>query len=131
MKKLFAVLKCVGASFVGIISLVFAFIEIRPLFAGDWKLMEVPAVSFIEYLLRAIFFLFMFVNALKAFLCVIKQRGLSLTAIIFNGAIIAASAVTFLFYEWYISLILVVLNSLMMVIRIFIKDEREQEKSTE
>ena len=125
MKKLFAVLKCIGASLVGIISLVFAFIEIRPLFAIDWKLMEIPIVSFIEYLLRAIFFLFMFINALKVFMCVIQQRGLSLSAIIFNGAIVAASAVTFLFYEWYISLILVVLNSLMLVIRVFTKDKKE------
>ena len=125
MKKLFAVLKCIGASLVGIIGLVFAFIEIRPLFAIDWKLMEIPAVSFIEYLLRAIFFLFMFINALKVFMCVIQQRGLSLSAIIFNGAIVAASAVTFLFYEWYISLILVILNSLTLVIRVFTKDKKE------
>ena len=128
MKKFLTVLYCFVASLAGIISLVFAFIEIRPLFAGDWKLMEIPAVSFIEYLLRGIFFLFMFVNALKVFMCVIQQRGLSLSAIIFNGALIAASGVTFLFYEWYISLALVIVNALMMVIRVFTIDKKEQEK---
>ena len=125
MKKLFAVLKCIGASLVGVIGLVFAFIEIRPIFAGDWKLMESPAISFIEYLLRGVFFLFVFINALKVFMCVIQERGLSLSAIIFNGALIAASAITFFFYEWYISLILVVLNSLMLVLRVFIKDKEK------
>ena len=131
MNKLFAVLKYIGATFVGVVGLVFAFIEIRPIFAGDWKLMEIPAISFIEYLLRAIFFLFMFINALKVFMCVMHQRGLSLSAIVFNGALIAASAITFIFYEWYISLILVVLNSLMLVIRVFIKEKLEQEKDPE
>ena len=127
MKFFLAILKYIAAVLTGVIGLVFAFVEIRPLFAGDFKLMESPAASFIGYLFRGIFFLIMFINALKVFMCVLKGRGLSLSAIVFNGAIIAASAVSFLFYEWYIALLIVILNLLMLIVRIFTQEKQETE----
>ena len=123
MKLFLNILKYIASSIVGVLSLVFAFIEIRPLFAGDFLLMESPAASFIGYLFRALFFLVMFINALKVFLCVLFRRELSLAALIFNGVLIVGSVLSFLFYEWFIALILVVLNLLMLIIRLFNKNK--------
>lgn len=126
MKKFLLILKYIATTFTGLIATVFAFVEIRPLFAGDFLLMESPALGFVKYFFRGLFFLAMLVNAIKIFYCLFKNKGVNLEGAIFNGAIVAGSVMTFMFYEWYIALLLSVLNLLMFAIRLFI-GEKEKE----
>ena len=63
-------------SLVGIVSLVFAFIELRCLSAGDFLLMNSPALSFLTYLFRGLFFLILLVFATYLFLALIKNKEL-------------------------------------------------------
>lgn len=128
MKKFLSILKCAAAVFVGIIAIIFIFVEIRPIFAGDFKLFESPALAFIKYFFRAIFFIFMLLNTIKIFYCVLKNRSVDLEGAIFNGAIVVAAALTFFFYDWYIALILLVLNIGLYAIRMF---NGEKEKPLE
>ena len=119
MKKFLSVLKCIGCVFTGVIALVFTFVEIRPIFAGDFLLMESPALGFIKYFFRAIIFLLVILNTVKVFYYVLKKRGLDQYGLIFNGAVIIATLFAFGFYEWYIAALIILLNVVVLIIRIF------------
>ena len=119
MKKFLSILKCFGCVFTGVIALVFAFVEIRPISAGDFLLMESPALGFIKYFFRAIIFLLIILNTVKVFYSVLKKRGLDQYGLIFNGAVIIATLFTFGFYEWYIAALIILLNIVVLIIRIF------------
>ena len=123
MNKVLSILKYIACVFTGLIALIFAFVEIRPLFAGDFLLMESPALGFIKYLFRALFFLLVISNAIKVFYCVLKKREIDLKATIFNGAVLLGSSISFMFYEWYIALIILVFNILIFVLRVFNKPD--------
>ena len=128
MKKFLTILKCAAAVFVGIIAIVFIFVELRPIFAGDFKLFESPVLAFFKYFFRAILYIFMLVNVVKVFYCAIKHRSVDLEGLIFNGMIVLATTLTFAFYEWYIALILLVLNLGLFAIRVFnAKKEKPQQ----
>lgn len=103
-----------------IISLVFAFIEIRPLFAGDFLLMESAFIGFIKYLFRAMFFIFMSYNAFITFYCVLRNKRLNLNGIIFACVSIFVSLMTFMFYDWYVAFIVLATNLALLAIRLSI-----------
>ena len=128
MKKFLSILKYIDCVFVGIIALVFTFVEIRPLFAGDFLLMESSGLAFIKYLFRTLFFLLMAVNAAKVFYCVFKKRNIDLEGIIFNATIIVAAAMTFMFYEWFVAAVILVLNLLLFIIRIFNERQKQNQE---
>ena len=130
MKKVLTVLKYIACVFTGIIALVFTFVEIRPLFAGDFLLMESPALGFVKYLFRTLFFLLMATNAIKVFYCVLKKRSIDLEGVIFNGAALVGASMTFMFYELYIAMIILLLNLLLLAIRIF-NQEKEQSQEAQ
>ena len=52
------ILSFIGLGISILFSLVFAFIELRTLFAGDWSLFNSPVLGFFSYFFRSIFFRF-------------------------------------------------------------------------
>lgn len=96
-------------SLVGIVSLVFAFIELRCLFAGDFLLMNIPALSFLTYLFRGLFFLILFVFATYLFLALIKNKELQLVHFMIAVSLVVASLFTIAFYVLYVYLLVIVL----------------------
>ena len=101
-----------------IIAFVFIFIEIRPVFAGDFKLLENPALGVVSYLFRAIFYFLMIVNAILIVIDIIKKNKSELIYIIFNATLVGVSFLTLFFYDWYISLALALFNVFTLLIRL-------------
>lgn len=103
----------------GIIGLIFAFIELRPLFASDFLLYENPTFSFVSYLLRGLFFIIVIFNAVILSIHVFIGKKFSILGTLLTIAIILGAGLSFLFFQWYVALILVVLNLILLVIRLF------------
>lgn len=104
-----------------IVSLAFTFVELRPIFAGDFNLMEDPGLSIAGYLFRAFFYILMVVNAVLIAINIIKGNKLDLFGLIFNAALVTVAFVSLIFYEWYVSLAVILLNVSTLLIRIFRK----------
>ena len=101
------ILYFVGTGFAALIALVFAFVEIRCLFAGDFTLMNNPASSFFGYMFRGIFYLG--ILALAIVLIVFKIRGKEINELLFLASIglFIGSFITFIFYDYYVTLIVI------------------------
>ena len=123
MNKFKLVLCYVASSINILIGLVFAFIDIRPLFAGDYKLMESPTLSFVTYLFRAAFFLLIIANAILVIILKVKKQKSNLMGLLFNASIVGVGLLSILFYDWFVAVLLVVITTLTLVIRLTSKDE--------
>lgn len=80
------------------VSFVFAFIELRPLFAGDFLLMNNSAIAFIRYLLRGLFFIILAINAVAVIISLGKEE-VSYTHHTICCGLILASFLTIFFYD--------------------------------
>ena len=126
MKKYVVIFSYIGVVFSFLLSNVFAFIELRALFAGDWKLYENPTLGLLGYIFRSLFYLAMLFNAVFVFIRLLNRQKLELGALIFNASLIAGSALGIMFYSWYISLIVVVVNIITLAIRVAIIQEKKE-----
>lgn len=101
------ILYFVGTGFASLIALIFAFVEIRCLFAGDFTLMNNPASSFFGYLFRGLFYLG--IIALAVTLIIFKIKNKDINEILFFASIglFVGSFVTFAFYDYYVTLIVI------------------------
>lgn len=128
MKIFKAILLYISVSLNFIVSLVFAFVEIRPIFAGDFNLMQNPGASFTEYFFRFLFFALMFTNALYVLIKYLKKRSMDLPSLIFNATLVAGTALMFTFFEWYVVLIMMVLNVATLCSQIFLLEKITNEE---
>ena len=110
MKKLLNVLYFVGLSLIALIIILFAFIEIRSIFAGDFTLMENKAASLFAYLFRGLYFLLILL--LIALLMAFKAKNKPNCIILLAGAIslLIGAFLTLCFYDLIVSLVLIAIN---------------------
>ena len=73
MNKLKSVLVFLGAGLAILVSFIFAFLELRSLFAGDFTLMNNSAMSFFVYLFKGLYFLS--IIALAIFIIIFKVKN--------------------------------------------------------
>ena len=88
-------------------AVVFGILEGRTMFSGDWLLAQNVFATFMGYLLRFLFFITMM--GLGVFLLMINIQKMKLDVIWVYALIglVIASFFTFIFYEWYIGLVIV------------------------
>ena len=120
MKILKSILLYVSSVLAGLVALIFAFLEIRAVFAGDPNLMENPVGSAFGYIFRFIFYALMLTSVVILIIRFIKKKPLEFLDMVFNAALIGGGFLSLLYYDWFISLVLIVLNIFLFMDRLFI-----------
>ena len=90
-----------------LLAIVFAFVELRCLFAGDFLLMNSPAISFITYLFRGLFFLIVAAYCICLFILCLKRINPTLAHCIVAPSLFVASLFSIFFYVQSIYLVVI------------------------
>lgn len=128
MKILKSILLYASSVLAGLVALVFAFLEIRAVFAGDIKLMENPVGSAFSYIIRFVFYALMLTSVVLLIIRYIRKKPFDLLDMLFNAALIGGSFLSLLYYDWFISLVLAVLNIFLFMDRLFILPKEVKEE---
>jgi len=99
-----------------LVGLSFAFVEFRSLFAGDFLLFNNPLLGAFAYLLRGLYFLL--IITLCVFIVLFKTHHKKICIILFAGAVslLIGALLSLLFYDYYISLVIIFVTVLLVVI---------------
>ena len=108
----------IGLGITILFCVIFAFIELRTLFAGDWSLFNSPVLGFFAYFFRSIFFLGVFANALTIamYIGLKEEKDRYLTPLIIGGSLFVASFMSLFFYASFIALIIIAVSVIPLVI---------------
>ena len=87
---------------VALISLVFAFVELRSLFAGDFTLFNSVALGFMQYLFRGLFFTTLSSYCIYLLIYFLKNKILGFGHYVIAGALLVCSIFTIFFYVLYV-----------------------------
>ena len=101
---------------VSLVAIIFAFIEFRSIFAGDFTLMQNPTSSVVGYIGRGLFYLLMLTASIILFVNKINKKRTTFLLIIFVGCLFGLSFTLFAFYVFYIALVVVIVNFFMLMI---------------
>ena len=104
MKLVGKLFSYVGLVLASIIGLVFAFIELRSLFAGDFTLMNNVATAFINTLCRGLYYLSLMVVSVYTFVTLIRKKETNAYILTVASVVLICSGFTFVFYEYYVAL---------------------------
>ena len=119
------ILSFIGLGIVILFSLVFTFIELRTLLAGDYSLFNSPVLGFFSYFFRSVFFLGMFSNtlALAMYVGLKEERERYLTLLIIGVGLFVGSFMGLFFYASFVALIIIAISVIPLVISLlnFIK----------
>ena len=112
------VLSIIGCIITILVAVIFAFIELRAVVAGDFSLMNNPTNSILRYLFRGLFYLFMFALATSILISKIKNNKIEFTAFgaavgVFIGALISLA-----FYHLIVGVIVIVIALIPLLITI-------------
>lgn len=116
--KFLRFLSCILLVIVGLAALVFAFIEIRSLVAGDFTLMQNPTNSAIGYAARGVFYVAMLLCAVWLFGNKIIKKRTTINLLILSILVAASSITLFFFYIPIIAIVVLGLNILMLLVSI-------------
>ena len=81
---------------------VFAFIELRSLFAGDYSLMNSPAIGFVTYLFRGLFFVILIVFSLVLLVTYLKNGKMDFINYFIGSLLLIGSISSVFFYSTYV-----------------------------
>ena len=112
------ILSFIGLGIVILFSLVFTFIELRTLLAGDYALFNSPVLGFFSYFFRSVFFLGMFSNtlALAMYVGLKEEKERYLTLLIIGVGLFVGSFMSLLFYAWFIALIIIAVSLIPVIV---------------
>lgn len=110
MKKVGLVFIYIGLSISIILGLIFAFIEFRSLFAGDFQLFNEPAKGLFTYLFRGLFFLGIIALSVSIIIFVIKKKESYLPLFLIGTGLLISSLFTVAFYAWFVALVIIVVT---------------------
>ena len=128
MKILKAVLTYLGLGIASIVGFLFAFLELRSLFAGDFLLFNHPFLGALAYFLRGLYFLL--IITLCVFIVLFRTRNKKICIILFAAAIslLIGAFLSLIFYDYYVSLVIIVVTAILVLITSigFFKKEGQQ-----
>ena len=107
MKILKAVLTYFGLAIASLIGMLFAFVELRSLFAGDFLLMNSPFLGALGYFLRGLYFLL--IITLSVFIVLFRTHNKKICIILLAVAIslLVGALLSLMFYDYYVSLVII------------------------
>ena len=122
------VLLYIGLGLASLVALLFAFVEFRSLFAGDFLLFNNAFLGALAYFLRGLYFLL--IITLVVFIILFKTHQKKICIILFAGAIslFVGACLSLLFYEYFVSLVIMFITLILVVITsigFFKKEEAE------
>lgn len=122
------ILVYLGLSIASLVALVFAFVELRSLFAGDFLLFNNPFLGALAYLLRGLYFLL--IITLCVFIILFRTHNKKICIILFGVAIssLIGAFLSLIFYDYFVSLVLIFINLILVAITAigFFKKEEQQ-----
>ena len=101
---------------VALLSLVFAFVELRSLFAGDFTLFNSSALGFFQYLFRGLFFVSISGYCIYLFIYFLKNKILGFGHYVVAGALLVSSIFTIFFYVLYVNFACIALAAIPVII---------------
>ena len=127
MKSLKNVLLCIALGLMGFIALPFIFVEFRNFFSFDFIYTNNPFASGLAYFLRGMYFLLILALAVFTILFIINKKKICI--ILFSTAVslFVGALLSLIFYEYYISLILIFITLVQLVIISFGFFKKEKE----
>ena len=116
MNKLKSILVFSGAGLAILVSFVFAFLELRSLFAGDFTLMNNSAMSFFSYLFKGLFFLS--IIALAVFIIIFKVKNKEMCLVLFSCsiALLVGAFISLIHFEYFVSLLFILITGILVAI---------------
>ena len=87
---------------VALLSLVFAFVELRSLFAGDFTLFNSIALGFCQYLFRGLFFVSLSGYCIYLLVYFLRNKILGFGHYVIAGALLVCSIFTIFLYVLYV-----------------------------
>ena len=131
MRILKNILLYVALVLVIIIAFAFAFIELRTLFAGDFKLFNNAVSGGFAYFFRGLYFLMIIALSVTIIIFNIKHKKICI--ILFAGALslFVGALFTFLFYDYFVTLAILFINLILVGITSvgFFKKEQQVEEN--
>lgn len=128
MKTLKNVLLYIILGLMGFLSLPFIFVEFRNFFSFDFVYTNSPFASGLAYLLRGIYFLLILVQSVFTILFIANKKKICIILFATEAALFVGALLSLLFYEYYISLIIIFVTLIQLIIISFgfFKKEKEE-----
>ena len=116
MRTFKSVLLYIGLTLISIVASVFAFVELRSLFAGDFRLFNNAFLGGLSYFLRGLYFLLIF--TLCVFIVLFRTHHKKICIILFASAVslLIGALLSLMFYEYYVSLVLILITGILVII---------------
>ena len=116
MRILKAVLTYLGLSIASLVGFIFAFLEFRSLFAGDFLLMNSPFFGALAYFLRGLYYLL--IITLCVFIVLFRTHNKKICIILFAAAVslLVGALISLAFYDYFVSLVVILVTAILVVI---------------
>ena len=119
MKTLKNILIYIVMGLMGFIAIPFVFVEFRAFFSFDFIYTHNPFVSGLAYLLRGIYFLLILAQSVFAILFMVNKKKFCIILFATQLSLFIGALLSLLFYEYYISLIIIFITLVQLVIIAF------------
>ena len=125
MKIVKSILVYIGLVIASLIAIVFGFLQIRSLFAGDYSLMNNSTISFLGYLFRGLYFLSILALSIAIVVFRIKQKKICIILFMSSLALLVGAILSFIHFEYYVSLVVIFVCLILAIITLigFFKKE--------
>ena len=116
MKTLKKVLLCIVIGLMGFLAIPFIFVEFRNFFSFDFIYTHSPFASGLAYFLRGLYFLLILVQAVMVILFLAHKKKFCIILFATQVSLFIGALLSLLFYEYYVSLILIFITAVMLTI---------------
>ena len=127
MKSLKNILLCVCLGLMGFLAVPFLFVEFRAFFSFDFIYTNNPFVSGLAYFLRGLYFLLIIALAVFTILFIINKKKICIILFATAVCLFIGALLSLLFYEYYISLIIIFTTLIQLIIISFGFFRKEKE----
>ena len=116
MKTLKNVLLCLCLGLMSLIIVPFIFIEFRAFFSFDFIYTNNPFVSGLAYFLRGLYFLLILAQSVLTILFIINKKKFCIILFATQVSLFIGALLSLVFYEYYISLIIILVTLVPLII---------------
>lgn len=104
------ILSFIGLGLTILFGFIFAFIELRTLFAGDYSLFNNPVLGFFAYFFRSVFFLGLIAESITLIIFISKKKEEFLSLLIISGGLFISAFMGLFFYAWFVAALIILIS---------------------
>ena len=116
MKIVKTILFYLGITVASLVALVFAFVELRSLFAGDFTLMHDGFAYLLGSIFRSLYFLSIIALGVFHILFRIKKKPVCIVLFALCISLLIGAFLSFIFYDYFITLAIIFINLILATI---------------